>query len=85
VAPLSIEAEAARRVRDDAQRLRVESNVLRLAVRRQLATTHTRMARAQAESGSARARCFAPIPSPWSELSWVTTDPSLERTLVPVD
>jgi hypothetical protein len=85
VAPLSVEAEAARRARDDAQRLRLESNVLRLAVRRQLATTQARMASAKAESSGARARCLATIPSPWSELSWATTDPSLDRTLVPVD
>lgn len=81
----ALSLETARRVRYDAERLRLESNILRLAARQQVARSHARVAGARVASGRARARRSAAIPSPWSELSWVTVDPSLDRTLVPVD
>ena len=80
----TVSLETARRARSEARRLRLESHALRLAVRRQLATSHARMAGAQAEVGRVRARCTAPVPSPWSELSWRLDDASLDRILVPL-
>lgn len=80
-----ISIETARLARRDSRRLRLDSNALRLATRRQRPTLHARPAGAEAVSRSARARRAAPLPSPWSELSWVTVDPSLDRILVPLD
>lgn len=76
--------EAARRARQDAERLRTESQVLRFLVRRQVGLAHTRLAGAR-DASRARERHAAPVPSPWSELSWVSHDASLDQTLVPVD
>ena len=81
----AVTVETARRARRDARRLRLESTVLSLTARRQQATTLARMAGARAATGRARARCSAPLPSPWSELSWQHPGASLDRTLVPLD
>jgi hypothetical protein len=83
VAALSL--EYAQRARREAERLRLESNVLRLVVRRQRRTTNARLAGARAATNRARAHGATPLPSPWSELHWVNVGRSLDRTLVPLD
>jgi hypothetical protein len=81
VAALNDSAAAAR---GDARRLRGEMQELRLLVRGNVARSHERLGRAQAEAEKAQARRLEPLPSPWSELRWTQTYETLERTLVPL-
>lgn len=76
--------DSAAAARGDAKRLRGEAQQLRLMVRGNVARSHERLGRAQAEADKARARRLEPVPSPWSDLHWVQTYDTLERTLVPL-
>jgi hypothetical protein len=82
VAPLT---SAARAARNDASRLRSEAVGLRLAVRANVARSHERLERAQAQTERARARRAIPCASPWSGLEWFRDDDHLGRVLVPID
>jgi hypothetical protein len=77
-----VRLESARHARHDAQELRLQSSVLRLAARREVAMSHARVAGARAVSARGRT---AGVPSPWSELSWRLDDESLDQILVPLD
>lgn len=81
MASLSVAARAAR---VDARRIRSESRSLKLRVHGNLARTHERLGRAELEASKARARRVEPLPSPWSELRWIRTYETLDRTLVPL-
>ena len=67
MASLNAEARAAR---VEATRVRNEAEVLKLAVRGNLARSRARLGRAMAEMDRARARRDEPQPSPWSDLYW---------------
>ncbi len=71
----------------EAERLRVDSGTLRLAVRQSLSLATARKERARTEAAAAarmmrRADAAA---SPWSRLHWLREDDALDRVLVPVD
>ena len=72
----------ARAARVEAQRVRIQSQELRLAVRGNLARSREHLGRAQNESDKALARRLEPLPSPWSELRWRQTYETLDQTLV---
>jgi hypothetical protein len=74
--------DAARTSREEAERLRVESAALRLAVRRNVKRAHTRTEKAAAAAATKHRRQSA---SPWSSLHWQREDDSLARILLPVD
>lgn len=76
--------DAARTSREEAERLRVESVALRLAVRRNVKHAHARTERAAAAAAAATTRRRQSA-SPWSSLHWQREDDSLALTLVPVD
>jgi hypothetical protein len=76
---------AAREARGDAARLRAEAQVLKLAMRGNLLCSRQRLLKAQLETDRARARRAIPCASPWSGLSWLLEDESLERILLPID
>jgi hypothetical protein len=79
---LSAEAEAARA---EASRLRNEAQALKLVVRVNLACSRERLGAAHGEFDRAQAEQVEPVPSPWSDLPWIETYATLDRTLVPVD
>jgi hypothetical protein len=79
VAPLIV--QSARAARAEAERLRRDSEALRLSVRRGVSNLHAATERAS----SAAARRPLQLASPWSTLEWVPEDNSLSRTLVPID
>jgi hypothetical protein len=81
VASLSVTARAAR---VDARRIQSESKSLKLRVRGNLARSRARLGEAELQASKARARRLEPLPSPWSELRWVRTYETLDRTLVPL-
>ncbi len=80
MAPLNVGAAEAARL--DARRLRHEAEALRLAVRGSLACSRERLGRAHVEAGKARARRVEPLPSPWSDLRWMQSYETLDLTLV---
>lgn len=82
---VALSFESDERARLDARRLRRQSKVLRLDARRQVAASHARLAGVQAAGRRTRINCSTPVPSPWSELSWLTAGRSLDRILVPLD
>jgi hypothetical protein len=78
--------DAARTSREEAERLRVESAGLRLAVRRNVKHAHARTEKAAAAAAAAAATTRRrQSASPWSSLYWRREDDSLARTLLPVD
>jgi hypothetical protein len=79
--------DAARTSREEAERLRVESAALRLAVRRNVKRAHARTEKAAAAAAAAAAatKHRRQSASPWSSLHWQREDDSLARTLLPVD
>ena len=78
--------DAARAAREEAERLRVDSRTLRLAVRQNLCLATARMARAETEAATAaRMRRTVPAASPWSTLRWLREEDALDRVLVPVN
>jgi hypothetical protein len=76
--------DAARTSREEAERLRVESAALRLAVRRNAKRAHARTEKAAAAAAAAT-KHRRQSASPWSSLHWQREDDSLARTLLPVD
>jgi hypothetical protein len=76
--------DSAAAARDDARRLRGRAEELRQMVRGNVARSHERLDRAQAQARTAEARRFQPLPSPWSDLRWVQGYETLEQTLVPL-
>jgi hypothetical protein len=76
--------EWAQETRVDAERLRGQARELRVMARSNVARSHERLGRAQAEADKARGRRLQPLPSPWSALQWMQTYDTLERTLVPL-
>jgi hypothetical protein len=76
---------AAQAARNDAARLRSETQKLKLAVRGNLVRSRRRLGKAQLETDRARTRRAVPSASPWSGLHWSLEDDSLERILFPVD
>ena len=79
----ALSVASARSARAEAQRLRADSQGLKVAVRANLRLATAKKARA--ESVAARACAVAPATSPWSRLEWVREDKELGRVLVPVD
>jgi hypothetical protein len=77
--------DAARTSREEAERLRVESAALRLAVRRNVKRAHARTEKAAAAAAAAATKHRRQSASPWSSLHWQREDDSLARTLLPVD
>jgi hypothetical protein len=77
--------DAARTSREEAERLRVESAGLRLAVRRNVKHAHARTEKAAAAAAAAATKHRRQSASPWSSLHWQREDDSLARTLLPVD
>jgi hypothetical protein len=78
--------DAARNSREEAERLRVESAALRLAVRRSVKLSHFGNERAAAAAAAAAAhRRGLRAASPWSNLHWRREDDLLAQTLLPVD
>jgi hypothetical protein len=77
--------EAAKSAREEAQRLRADSNELKLAVRSNARLAETRLTRAWATAAVARAGRAVPMASPWSGLVWLPVDEELNRVLVPVE
>jgi hypothetical protein len=76
--------DAARTSREEAERLRVESAALRLAVRRNVKRAHARTEKAAAAAAAAT-KHRRQSASPWSSLHWQREDDSLARILLPVD
>ena len=76
--------EEAQATRDAAVRLRIQAVGLRSATGHIVGTARGRIARAHAECLRLHSIVDAPQPSPWSELTWLREDESLERTLVPL-
>jgi hypothetical protein len=81
VAALIVDARAAR---EEAQRVRLASVELRLAVRRSNRLAHVRKEKAVAAAAASRRRVLI-FPSPWSGLYWRREDDEVDRTLVPLD
>ena len=81
MASLSVTARSAR---VDARSIRSESKSLKLRMRRNLARSRARLGAAELEASKARAWRLEPLPSPWSELRWIRTYETLDRTLVPL-
>jgi hypothetical protein len=79
----ALSVASARSARAEAQRLRADSQGLKVAVRANLRVATAKKARA--ESMAARVCSVAPATSPWSRLEWVREDEALSRVLVPVD
>jgi hypothetical protein len=77
--------DAARTSREEAERLRVESAALRLAVRRNVKRAHARTEKAAAAAAAAATKHRRQSASPWSSLHWQREDDSLARILLPVD
>jgi hypothetical protein len=78
MAALSI--EAARGARAEARRLRVDSQGLKVAAKRNLRLASTGKKRADAEA--ARAGRTVAVTSPWSRLEWLREDDELSHVLV---
>jgi hypothetical protein len=78
---LTFNAEAAR---IDARRLRHEAEALRLKSQGNVARSRKRLAKAHVEVDRTCKRRMTPQPSPWSTLHWIGADETLEQTLVPV-
>jgi hypothetical protein len=75
--------DRARATRNEAERLRLDSESLRFAARRDLAGVDATNQRAvMATTATRRA---LQVGSPWSRLAWLSEDGSLARTLVPLD
>ena len=81
MAALSI--DAARAARAEAQRLRVDSVGLRVAVEENLRLATS--GKERAEAATARAGRAVPVTSPWSRLEWLRADDELSHVLVLVD
>ena len=77
----------ARAAREEAERLRVDSRTLRLAVRQSLclATANKERAETEAATAARRRRAVPAAASPWSRLLWLREDDKLDRVLVPLD
>ena len=82
----ALSLDAARAAREEAERLRMDSRTLRLAVRQSLCLATARKERAETEAATAarRQRTVAAT-SPWSTLLWLREGDALDRVLVPVD
>jgi hypothetical protein len=78
----ALSVASARSARAEAQRLRADSQGLKVAVRANLRVATAKKARA--ESMAARVCSVAPATSPWSRLEWVREDEQLSRVLVPL-
>jgi hypothetical protein len=78
--------DTARAARKKAERVRLESRELRLAVRASKRDAHARTEKA-AEAAAAVWTNVQRMPcgSPWSRLEWQREDEQLSRVLVPLD
>jgi hypothetical protein len=77
--------DAARSARADAQRLRADTDGLKLTLRASSRASKARIERAKAAAEIARVRRAVPCASPWSGLRWLRDDEALHTALVPVD
>ena len=80
---VAVSVDAARAAREEAQRLRLDSRGLRVAVQQNLRLVTAGQERA--EAASARLSGVVPVASPWSRLEWLREVDDLRRVLVLVD